>query len=140
MHLVFCCSSECRDFQKDQYGHVDCLQTFFCVSFASKCSSFPTRCSILPRQRAGIATLHMTLTQRGGYIIFASNTNSSCRLSETDFADLTYFSRMVEEKRSVTHGHTPQKMIYLGYRQFTCLTIFSNGRTYKLRHVLQRYP
>lgn len=43
-----------------------------------------------------LVVYHMTLTQRGGYIIFVSNITSSCRLSETDFADLTYFSRMVE--------------------------------------------
>ena len=43
-----------------------------------------------------LVVYHMTLKQQGGYIIFASNTNSSCRLAETDFADLTYFSRMVE--------------------------------------------
>ena len=43
-----------------------------------------------------LVVYHMTLAQKGGYIIFASNTSSSCRLSETDFADLAYFSRMVE--------------------------------------------
>ena len=43
-----------------------------------------------------LVVYHMTRTQRGGYIIFVSNITSSCRLSETDFADLTYFSRMVE--------------------------------------------
>ena len=43
-----------------------------------------------------LVVYHMTLAQKGGYIIFASNTSSSCRLSETDFADLAYFSRMIE--------------------------------------------
>ena len=43
-----------------------------------------------------LVVYHRTLAPQGGYIIFVSNTSSSCRLSETDFADLAYFSRMVE--------------------------------------------
>lgn len=43
-----------------------------------------------------LVVYHMTRTEKGGYIVFVSNTSSSCRLSETDFADLAYFSRMVE--------------------------------------------
>ncbi len=39
---------------------------------------------------------HMTTVPDGGYLIFASNATSSCRFAETDFADLSYFSRMLE--------------------------------------------
>ncbi len=39
---------------------------------------------------------HMTVRVKGGYLIFVSNAASSTRFAETDFADLTYFSRMAE--------------------------------------------
>lgn len=43
-----------------------------------------------------LVVYHMTRNPEGGYIVFASNTTSSCRLSEIDFTDLTYFARMTE--------------------------------------------
>ncbi len=43
-----------------------------------------------------LVVYHMTQVPDGGYLIYASNATSSCRLAETDFADLTYFSRMLE--------------------------------------------
>ncbi len=38
----------------------------------------------------------MTRGKRPGYILYMSHTQSSCRLSLTDLADLTYFSHMIE--------------------------------------------
>ncbi|MCR5402890.1 MAG: GGDEF domain-containing protein, partial [Butyrivibrio sp.] len=43
-----------------------------------------------------LVVYHMTKNPAGGYIIFASNATSSCRLSEIDFTDLAYFCRMTE--------------------------------------------
>ena len=43
-----------------------------------------------------LVAYHMTVRVKGGYLLFVSNGSSSCRFAETDFADLTYFSRMAE--------------------------------------------
>ncbi len=43
-----------------------------------------------------LVVYHLTTVPDGGYFIYASNATSTCRFSEVDFADLTYFSRMVE--------------------------------------------
>ncbi len=43
-----------------------------------------------------LVVYHLTMVPDGGYIVYASNATSSCRFAETDFADLTYFSRMLE--------------------------------------------
>lgn len=39
---------------------------------------------------------YMRHVPNGGYLIYVNATNSTCRLAETDFSDLIYFSRMVE--------------------------------------------
>lgn len=64
------------DLQKDNYP----LFTAFMTNFSYRV----------------LVVYHTTLNPEGGYIIFASNATSSCRLSEIDFTDLTYFCRMTE--------------------------------------------
>ena len=39
---------------------------------------------------------YMRNIPKGGYLLYVSNNDSACRFAETDFSDLTYFSRMLE--------------------------------------------
>ena len=43
-----------------------------------------------------IITYYMRNVPDGGYLMYVSNVGSACRFAETDFSDLTYFSRMLE--------------------------------------------
>ncbi|MBR1670906.1 MAG: GGDEF domain-containing protein [Butyrivibrio sp.] len=43
-----------------------------------------------------LVVYYMRSLAKGRYIIYVNNINSSCRFSETDFSDLTYFSKMIE--------------------------------------------
>ncbi len=43
-----------------------------------------------------IVTYYMKNIEKKGYLLYVNTTNSACRFSETDFADLTYFSNMLE--------------------------------------------
>ena len=43
-----------------------------------------------------IITYYMKNVSGGAYLIYVSNIGSACRFAETDFSDLTYFSRILE--------------------------------------------
>ena len=43
-----------------------------------------------------IVVYYMRNIPKGGYLLYVSNNDSACRFAETDFSDLTYFSRMLE--------------------------------------------
>ncbi len=43
-----------------------------------------------------LVTYYLKNIKEQGYIVYVNTRNSACRFSETDFADLTYFSRMLE--------------------------------------------
>lgn len=43
-----------------------------------------------------IIVYYMKNVAGGSYLMYASNTDSACRFAETDFSDLTYFSKMLE--------------------------------------------
>ncbi len=43
-----------------------------------------------------VITYYMRNTEGGSYLMYVSNIGSACRFAETDFSDLTYFSKMLE--------------------------------------------
>ncbi len=67
--------------------------------FDLKKNEHPNLLKSLDRNKCRVmAAYHMASLKQGGYIVFLNRIDSSCRLSETDMSNLTYFGHMLELK------------------------------------------